>query len=57
MPAKKPPPKDEKPQRERFIDAAREIEADESGKSFERAFKKAVPNARPPKDCKAGGQD
>lgn len=30
-------------QRERFIEAARKAEADESGKSFEKAFKKIVP--------------
>ena len=43
MPAKKPPAKDEKPQRERFIEAARDAEADETGKAFEKAFKKIVP--------------
>lgn len=42
MPAKKPPPKDERPQRERFIETAREIEADETGKAFDQAFKKIV---------------
>jgi len=46
MPAKKPPPKNEKPQRERFIDTAREIEADESGKAFDRAFGKVVKPAK-----------
>jgi hypothetical protein len=30
-------------QGERFIDAARKVETDESGKSFEKAFKKIVP--------------
>lgn len=42
MPAKKPKP-DEKPQSERFIEAAREAEADETEEGFERAFKKIVP--------------
>jgi len=46
MPAKKPPPKDEKPQRQRFEEAAREAQVDESGREFERAVKKI---ARPAK--------
>ena len=46
MPAKKPPPKDEKPQRERFMEAAKDVQADESGKEFERAVKKVVPPAK-----------
>ncbi len=41
MPAKKPKP-DEKPQRERFIEAAREIGADETQEGFERAFEKVI---------------
>lgn len=36
-------PKDQKAQSERFIETAREIRADESGKSFEKAFRKVVP--------------
>ena len=36
----KPP---RKSQRERFIEAARKVEADETGAKFERAFKKLVP--------------
>jgi hypothetical protein len=39
MPAKKPKP-DEKPQRERFIETAREIGADETQEGFERGFRK-----------------
>lgn len=42
MPAKKPPPKDEKPQKQRFIEAAAKaggIDAD----SFERAVGKVAP--------------
>lgn len=46
MPAKKPPPKDEKPQKQRFEEAAREAQADESGRQFERAVKKIVPPAQ-----------
>lgn len=41
MPAKKPKP-EEKPQSERFIETAKEIEADETKEGFERAFKKVV---------------
>lgn len=47
MPAKKPPPKDETPQKQRFIDAAREAGADETGVKFDKAFKKIVPQKRP----------
>ena len=43
MPAKKPPPKDEKPQKQRFMEAAKAAEVDESGKAFERAVRKVVP--------------
>jgi hypothetical protein len=42
MPARKPPPPDEKPQRERFIETAREIGASEDPQEFERAFAKVV---------------
>jgi hypothetical protein len=42
MPAKKQPKPDEKPQSERFIETAREIEADESGEGFERAFEEVT---------------
>lgn len=41
MPAKKPKP-EEKPQHERFIEAAREVEADETEKGAEKAFEKVV---------------
>jgi hypothetical protein len=37
----KPKP-DKKPQHERFIETARKIGADESGKEFERAMKRIV---------------
>lgn len=47
MPAKKPRP-DEKPQIERFIATAREIETDESLEAFERAFDSVVIPSRPP---------
>ncbi len=41
MPAKKPKP-EEKPQRERFIEAAREAEADETEEGAEEAFKSII---------------
>lgn len=41
MPAKKPKP-DEKPQSERFIETAREMEADETKEGFEAAFRMIV---------------
>lgn len=41
MPAKKPPPKDEKPQKERFIEAAKEAGVDLD--AFDRAMGKIVP--------------
>jgi hypothetical protein len=45
--AKKPKPKpDDKEQSQRFVETAKALEADESGKVFERAFKKV---ARPQK--------
>ena len=46
MPAKKPPPKNEKPQKQRFMEAAKAAEVDESGKAFERAVKRVVPRAK-----------
>ena len=38
MPARKPRPPNEKPQRERFIEAAREHGASEDPEDFERVF-------------------
>lgn len=34
----------EKPQKQRFIEAARKIEADETGEAFERALERLVPH-------------
>lgn len=39
--------KDEKPQSERFLDAAREFGVDETGAEFERLFAKVVRPIRP----------
>ncbi len=40
--AQKPPEPDDPEQSQRFIDMAREVEADESPEAFERAFEKVV---------------
>jgi hypothetical protein len=46
-PKRKPKPKlSDKEQSERFKEAARKAEADESGEEFERAFRKIVPPRR-----------
>jgi hypothetical protein len=42
MPARKPPAPDEKPQIERFIEAAREHGASEDPEEFERIFRRIV---------------
>ena len=42
MPKQKPRPTDEKPQRDRFIETAREMGASEDPEDFERAFKEVV---------------
>lgn len=46
MPKKKPPDKGEKSQKERFLETAKDIGADEDGRAFERAVKKIVPEKR-----------
>ncbi len=49
---KKPKPKpDDKEQSQRFVETAHELEADETGKQFDRALKKVArsPN-KPPQD-------
>ena len=46
MPKRKEPPLPPKEQFKRFIDAAREHEVDESGKEFERDFKRVSPSPR-----------
>ena len=38
------PKNSSKKQSERFIETAREVEADESGKTFEAVFRKIAPN-------------
>ncbi len=44
-----PKPKDDKTQKERFIEKAREVESDEPGEEFEKALKKIVPPRRQPR--------
>lgn len=51
MPAKKPKPKDEKPQRERFLDTAKQVEASEDKAAFEGVFKRIVPVSKPRNNC------
>lgn len=46
MPAKKPKPKGEKPQRERFLDTAKQVEAGEDKAAFEKALKAVAPKAK-----------
>lgn len=53
--ARKPPGKktgklSQKEQSERFKEAARELEADESGEAFERALRKVLPTSSSPND-------
>lgn len=43
---KKPAPKKAKSQKQRFIDAVREHEGDETGQALERVFGKVVPPAK-----------
>jgi hypothetical protein len=54
MERKRPAPKrqaapkpDDPEQSKRFIEAARQIEADETGEAFRRAFEKIVPSKAP----------
>ena len=42
MPARKTPPPDEKPQRERFIETARAIGTSEDPEDFERIFRRVM---------------
>ena len=47
MPAKKPPNPDEKPQKQRFIEAAKKAEVDTE--AFDRALKQILPAPKKPK--------
>lgn len=42
-------PTKSQPQRQRFIDTAKEVEADETGEEFDKAFERIVPPNRPNK--------
>jgi len=50
MPQKPKPPADNPEQFKRFIDMAREVEADESPEAIDRAFDKVVPPRKPTPD-------
>jgi hypothetical protein len=57
MPARKPPPPDEKPQFERFIETARQIGAAETDDMLERAITKIAPAKLPvPSDARPRGE-
>jgi len=43
MPARKPPPPDEKPQFERFLETAREIGAAETDEGLDAVLRKVIP--------------
>ena len=47
MPKRKEPELDPKEQFKRFVETAHDLGVDESGKEFERAFKKIVPPKKP----------
>lgn len=48
MPSKKPPPKDEKPQKQRFVEAAKKA-GGVDGDAFERVMGRIAPEKRPRK--------
>lgn len=52
MPKKKPPKKNETPQRDRFVIAARNAGASESASAFDRAFAKVTAPAKPKREEK-----
>jgi hypothetical protein len=58
VPARKPRPKDEKPQFDRFIETVRKVEADETDATLERAIDKIARRTkrggdRPLTDCES----
>jgi hypothetical protein len=52
MPARKPPPPDEKPQFERFLETAREIGAAETDEGLDTVLRKVIPPVLPQKPPK-----
>lgn len=56
MPARKPHAPDEKPQRERFIETAREIGASEDARDFERVFREVVKSKVPNESADASSR-
>jgi len=55
MPKRKEPPLPPKEQFKRFVETAREHEVDETGKEFERAFKKVARPQKPTRKSSARG--
>jgi len=53
MPARKPRPKDEKPQFERFIETVRKVGADETDETLDRVIRQIVPPKKPRRPAKA----
>jgi len=47
MPARKPPPPDEKPQFERFLETAREVGAAETDEGLDAVLRKVIPPKQP----------
>jgi hypothetical protein len=56
VPARKPPPPDEKPQFERFLETAREISAAETDEGLDAVLRKVIPPRRPPSAKRSGGK-
>lgn len=48
---------DDKAQSERFIEKARELEADETGEAFDRALGKVLDSAKKPREGSAGSSN
>jgi hypothetical protein len=52
MPKKSTPPLSEEERSERIRETAREVEASDNAKDFERAFKKIVPRSKPKEESR-----
>jgi hypothetical protein len=57
VPKNPKPEPDDKEQSERFIEKAKELESDESGKIFEEAFKVILPEKNQPSPSKNRNKD
>jgi hypothetical protein len=56
MPARKPPPPDEEPQFERFLETVREVEAAETDEGLDEAVHKVLPKKKVMPGSQAEGQ-